>query len=624
VQKPGPELREIHRPLRILSGPVYFRVPFACRLWNPGYHPSTMPMKTRIILVTCVLLAGLLPALRTVLAAESPVTVEGVTEEIRDNILAFLSIGDEPCDAPDWRLRGRLEKSEKEIRLALQGFGFYEPVITQQFTAATGNGCWQALFRVEPGAPVILRTIEITLQGDARDDAAFHKVLRESGIEAGQPLHQGRYTALKSALTSLAANRGYIEGRFTRHELRVEPAAGYADIYLNFVSGPRYRFGATQMEQDTIDDALLVRYLAYREGEPYDRKKLTDTSRDLTGSGYFGQVLVQPLLDEAAGGRIPVKISLTPGKRHRYSSSIGFATDTGPRVGLGYQNRRVNRRGHQISNKLSLSRVLSELTFGYSIPLEKPATDRLGFDAGYKYEDTDTVRSKTYAVAVKKSHQRENGWLEEPSLTFGHEDFKVGGEDNRSLLLMPGISWTKVVADDRLYPRKGWRLDFTTRGGLQQVLSDVSFLQVIGNAKGILALSEDWRVISRMNAGTTAMNEFDQLPASVRFFAGGDRSLRGYAYKSLGPEDDDGDVVGGKNLLVGSLELERRINSKWGVAAFVDSGNAFDRFHVDPKTGIGLGIRWRSPVGPIRLDLAHPLDKHGDLVRVHFVMGPEL
>jgi translocation and assembly module TamA len=577
-------------------------------------------MKTRDLPACCLLLACTM----VIAATEPRVEVEGVKGEIRDNILAFLSISEEPCDAPEWRLRGRLEKAEAEIRRALQGFGYYEPVITQQLTATAENGCWQAVFRVETGRPVKLRTVEISLQGDARDDPAFQKVLQQSGIVTGQTLRQDRYAALKNALTNLAANRGYIEGRFIRHELRVDPGAGYADIYLYFDSGPRFRFGQTRMEQDIIDDALLVRYLAYREGEPYNRKQLTDTARDLTASGYFGQVLVRPLLDEAADGQIPVSISLTPGKRHRYSASIGFATDTGPRVGLGYKNRRVNHYGHQISNDLSLSRVLSELTFGYSIPLEKPVTDWLQFEAGYKFEDTDSVRSKTYAVAVKKPRQRDDGWLEEPSLTFGQEDFKIGGKHEHSILLMPGISWTKTVADDRLYPRRGYRLSFATRGGVQRVLSDVSFLQVIGNGKGILALSDHWRVISRVNAGATAMNEFDELPASVRFFAGGDSSVRGYAYKSLGPKDDDGEVVGGKNLLVGSVELERRIKSKWGVAAFVDSGNAFDRFHVDPKTGIGLGIRWRSPVGPIRLDLAHPLDKHGDLVRVHFVMGPEL
>ena len=577
-------------------------------------------MKTRYLPASCLLLAC-----TAAIAATGPrVEVEGVTGEIRDNILAFLSIREEPCDAPDWRLRGRLEKAEAEIRRALQGFGYYEPVITQQFETAAENGCWQAQFRVETGMPVRLRTVEISLQGEARDDPAFRKVLQQSGIETGQTLRQDRYTALKNALTDLAANRGYIESHFTRHELRVDPGAGYADIYLNFDSGPRFRFGQTRVEQDIIDDALLLRYLAYREGEPYDRKQLTDTARDLTGSGYFGQVLVRPLLEEAADGRIPVSIHLTPGKRHRYSASVGFATDTGPRLGLGYHNRRVNSHGHQINNKLSLSRVVSELTLGYSIPLEKPATDRLQFEAGYKFEDTDTVRSKTYAVAVKKPHLLGNDWLEEPSLIFGQEDFKVGRMHERSILLMPGISWTKTVADDRLYPRRGYRLGFATRGGLQQVLSDVSFLQVLGNAKGILALSDDWRVISRVNAGATAMRAFDELPASVRFFAGGDNSVRGYAYDSLGPKDDSKEVVGGKNLLVGSVELERRLTSKWGVAAFVDSGNAFDRFHVDPKTGIGLGIRWRSPVGPIRLDLAHPLDKHGDLVRVHFVMGPEL
>jgi translocation and assembly module TamA len=188
---------------------------------------------------------------------------------------------------------------------------------------------------------------------------------------------------------------------------------------------------------------------------------------------------------------------------------------------------------------------------------------------------------------------------------------------------MPGMNWTRTVADDRLYPRKGYRLSFLTRGALQQVVSDTSFLQLIGSGKGVLQFTDDWRAISRVNAGVSIMNDFDELPASVRFFAGGDSSIRGYAYKSLGPKED-GDVVGGKNLLVGSLELERRLTAKWGVSAFVDSGNAFDRFHVDPKTGAGVGVRWRSPVGPVRLYLAHPFAKHGELFRVHFVMGPEL
>lgn len=550
--------------------------------------------------------------------------VEGVNGEVRDNILAFLSISDEPCDAPQWRLRGRLQQSGKEIRRALQAFGYYNPEVSHEFDAAAEDGCWEVRFTVQPGARVLLRSIEITLQGAAGQDPAFQKVLRQPGLVSGEPLRQDRYTALKDAINALAANRGYIEGRFTRQELRVDPGAGYADVFLSFDSGPRYRFGATRLEQeDIIDEALLVRYLAWQEGEYYARDKLTETARDLTSSGYFGQVLVQPLLDEAADGRIPVAVTLTPGKRHSYSASIGFATDTGPRVGLGYRNRRINRAGHRFNSDLSVSRVLSELTFAYSIPQKKPASDRLVFEAGYKFEDTSSVRSKTYAVAVKRPRLLGNGWLQEPSLVFGQEDFKVGGTHERSILLMPGMNWTRTVADDRLYPRRGYRLDFHTRGALQQVISDTSFLQLIGSGKGVLQFTDDWRVISRVNAGVSIMNDFDELPASVRFFAGGDSSIRGYAYKSLGPKED-GDVVGGKNLLVGSLELERRLTEKWGVSAFVDSGNAFDRFHVDPKTGAGIGIRWRSPVGPVRLYLAHPFAKHGELFRVHFVMGPEL
>jgi translocation and assembly module TamA len=189
---------------------------------------------------------------------------------------------------------------------------------------------------------------------------------------------------------------------------------------------------------------------------------------------------------------------------------------------------------------------------------------------------------------------------------------------------MPGIGWTRVIADNPLYPRNGLRVNFKTRGSLQEVISDISFLQLMGSFKGILGLPWRSRVIGRVDAGATFMNSFDQLPPSVRFFAGGDNSIRGYAYKSLGPENASGDVEGGKNLLVGSLEIEHRFADKWALAAFVDAGNAFDDTVIDAKTGVGLGIRWRSPVGPIRLDFAHPLDNSDELFRVHFVMGPEL
>jgi translocation and assembly module TamA len=277
------------------------------------------------------------------------------------------------------------------------------------------------------------------------------------------------------------------------------------------------------------------------------------------------------------------------------------------------------------SAETSVSKVLSTVTAAYTIPLLKnPLTDKLKFETGYKHEDTDTSTSDTTAVSVTWYRVPNQGWSKERSLTLGHEEFEVGTDKGKSTVLMPGIGWSRVIAADRLYPRKGVRLGLKLRGASEQIVSSVSFAQAIGNAKAALALPARLRVITRLDVGATAMKSFEELPASVRFFAGGDNSVRGYAYQSLGPKDDKGDVIGGRNLLVGSVELERLLLDKWAVALFVDSGNAFDKTHVDPRTGVGFGIRWRSPVGPIRLDIAHPLTDSKDAFRIHFSMGPEL
>lgn len=559
-------------------------------------------------------------------AADSPpqVILEGVEGEVADNIGAYLSLDDEPCDAPPWRIRGRFKKAKQEIRKALQAFGYYRPTIRSALEQAADGACWQARFTIEAGERVKIRRLEVAIEGEAGSDPVFGRALKAHALKVGQPLRQDRYEELKRAISNLALSRGYFDGRFTAHELRVDPAAGHVDIRLRYDSGPRFRFGPTQIEQEVISEGLMRRFLSYREGRPYHRKKINDTSRGLIASGYFGHVLVQPLLDEAREGVVPIRITATPGKRHRYSGGIGFSTDIGPRLRLGHQNRRLNRKGHKLTSRLSLSQVESTAELGYVIPLRRPATDRLKFDLGYKYENTDTFRSDTVAVIATRARKRSSGWLQEEFLAFGHEDFKVGGESTRTRLLMPGVSGSRVVADERLYPRRGYRLTLKTQGSLSKLVSDISFLQLITNSKGILDLPWRSRLIARAELGMSVMDEFDELPASVRFFAGGDTSVRGYAFKSLGPKNSDGDVIGGKHLMVGSIEIDHLLTDKWGVAAFVDSGNAFDRTPVNPKTGIGLGIRWRSPVGPIRIDFAYALNKDNSPFRIHFSMGPDL
>jgi translocation and assembly module TamA len=182
----------------------------------------------------------------------------------------------------------------------------------------------------------------------------------------------------------------------------------------------------------------------------------------------------------------------------------------------------------------------------------------------------------------------------------------------------------KVKADDRLNTRRGYRIYSEIRGANENLLSDTNYGQLRLGLKWIRGISDNTRLLLRGDFGTTNVAYLDKLPASQRFFAGGDNSVRGYAYEELGPTNELGEVIGGKNLIVGSVELEQRIAGNWSGAIFYDVGNAINSFGDELFAGAGFGVRWQSPVGPIRFDFAWALDKEQDQFRLHVVIGPDL
>jgi translocation and assembly module TamA len=321
-----------------------------------------------------------------------------------------------------------------------------------------------------------------------------------------------------------------------------------------------------------------------------------------------------------------VDVTLTPRKPHQFTASVGASTDTGPRLRLGYENRRLNRRGHRLNGRISASPVQQEITTGYRIPLKDPRSEWLSFEAGVQQEDTDTSDTTGFKLAVRQTKKRRNEWLETRFVEATREKFDVGTQSGViSTLLIPGISWSQAVSEAALKPTWGHRVFFELKGGVDSLLSDTTFARARLSAGWIKGLPWDGRILVRGEAGALSVDEFDVLPPSQRFFTGGDTSVRGYEFQSLGPEDNAGNVVGGKYLLVGSIEYEHPILNKWSAAVFTDAGNAFSDTHSNQgfKVGIGFGVRWTSPIGPIRLDLAHPVGET-PLFRIHFRLGPDI
>jgi translocation and assembly module TamA len=273
-----------------------------------------------------------------------------------------------------------------------------------------------------------------------------------------------------------------------------------------------------------------------------------------------------------------------------------------------------------------VSEVLGGASVSYRLPDGKRHDEWFSINMGYKYENPEDSRSDEFRLGLQQTRRRRDQWRETRFIDYIHENYQVGDERGNSDLIVPGISWAEQPLLLTGRPRRGRRLSLKLSGTDEWLGSDTAFTQAETGAKLILPLGSNARLLTRLDAGWTIKDDFSDLPFSVRYFAGGDGSVRGYDYKSLGPTDDEGNVIGGANKLVGSLEFDAQVFGNWSTAVFVDSGNAFNSFSdMSLKTSVGAGIRWYSPLGPVRLDVGVPLDNDApDSWRIHISLGPDL
>jgi translocation and assembly module TamA len=467
---------------------------------------------------------------------------------------------------------------------------------------------------------------ELTLEllGAGRGDASFQALLDNFPLKQGDALDHARYEEGKKQIDSLARERGYFEGAWQTHTVRVDASDNSARIDLVYDTGPRYEFGRIQLPDTVVSQSILEHMLPFRTGDPYDANRLIDLTQALRNSDYFADVLVTPELDKLHDGQVPISVSVTPHERNVFRVGGGFGTDTGPRLKASWDSRYFNRRGHRIETDLRLSFVVSSLTSTYLMPYFRHRDAQLGITTSVSHEDTDTSKSDTFKTGAHHLRKRW-GWNETLGLTYQYERFELADNTEATHLLMPSIGYWKSVSDNPIYTRNGFRLGADAKGAVQGVVSDLSFLQGTVYGKYIHGLGERGRIITRAKLGGTLVSDFDELPASLRFYAGGDNSVRGFDYEALGPVNSEGKVVGGRYLITGSLEYEHRFLEKWSGAVFTDFGNAFnDLSDYELEYSVGAGIRWLTPVGLIRVDVAAGISRDDNPIRLHIVVGPDL
>lgn len=563
------------------------------------------------------------------------VTVQGLDdEEMRDNVDDALSLQrlnpNRRKAITESRLSYLLGQVPREVRAALEPFGYYDPSVDTQ--VQRDGDALIVVVSVRPGEPVRVRRRDLQLTGAAGTDTALVRRLQRFRPRQDQPFHHGVYEDSKAAMDRALAARGYFDAELAVHEVTVSRAARTADIQLSWTSGDRYALGEARFEGHALRPGLLENLVPWKPGTPYDQAELLALQKSLAELDYFSAIDITPGPEDAVDGQVPVKVALSMGKRSIYSAGLRAGTDTGLGVTAGLERRWVNDRGHKLKALASLAQRENNVTVQYKVPAFKWLDGWYTLAASVREEPIDLVDNQLVELVGSRSGKL-GDWDLVAALNWRRERYEdsVTGQDySYSTLVFPSL-WAKwVQTDDLLYPRRATGVTLELRGGSTALGSDIDFVQASAKGHWIRGIGRRDRLLLRAEAGTTVSDDFALFPPSLRFYAGGDRSVRGYGYKEIGQyfEDVNGDryVFGGKHLLVASVEYERMFTREWGGAVFVDAGDAFDSFDAyEWEVGVGVGVRWRSPVGPVRVDIAHGLgDAAQSSVRLHFNIGPDL
>ena len=545
--------------------------------------------------------------------ASVTVEIQGLEGELLDNARAYLSLYQKREDPRLSRLWiERLHaKAAKEIERALQPFGYYNAQVHASLEQ-TGENRWLARYRVTPGPQVKIRKLDIRWQGEGAEEPSLQKALADFPLAPGDPLIHARYEKGKTALLELADSLGYPDVEVKQGRILVDPGRNLADIRLIIDTGPKYYLGEIRLHQEVLEPAFVRRYLSDVEpGDVYSQEKLLAIQKDLVEAGYFSLVDVNPRLAEAVDAHVPIDVTLEPAKRQMYSIGIGYDTDVGINLNARWQHRRINRLGHKADAQLRLSPKNSFILGNYWIPIRDPRTTKLGFSILLETENTDTGRRDTLDLEAGY-YLLWHGWMSKLFVQFKYEKFEIAeSQKETTTLLSIGGRAEKAAFEKGIYPRRGWALALDLRGS-PGLISSTAYLRGWGRGRLLVPIAERGRLNLRGELGGAWVDDFTKYPNSLRFFAGGDNSVRGWNWKELGPKDHNGDVIGGKQVLVLSLEYDHRVAEQWVAAGFFDAGNAFDDELDKFYYGAGFGARWLSPVGAVRLDLAWPFNKDHD------------
>ena len=536
------------------------------------------------------------------------------------------------------RLEYLMNETQTEAREALEPFGYYSPQIKVEATRPGGEDeRITVVIDIDKGEPVRVRHSDLSIEGAGGSDRYLKEDLAAFHPQVGDIFDHTTYETSKTRIVRRLADRGYFDADFIHRRVEVTRAERAADIDLTWASGIRYDMGPTTFHQTKFKPGLLDKLVYWEEGSYFHQGKLDRLRESLVGLDYFNNIDIQATPENAVDGRVPIDVNLTLAKRDVYTTGLSYGTESGPGVRFGLERRYVNSRGHKLSTQLDYAQKRKNFITQYRIPAFKWLDGWYTIAAQAYDEQTDYIDTRLIKFSAARSGQINDNLRAVASLNTVRERWAYSVADDGGGALAPlvyryatftypELSADYVDVDQRSFPRRGIAGSASLRGGIEGVGSDANFAQLHAQARWFKGIGSSDRLILRGELGHTFTNGLSDMPPSLRYYAGGDNSIRGYQYREVGPqvETDKGKFsVGAKNVITASAEYEHYFNASWGAAAFVDSGSAFDGTEADWRTGVGVGLRWKSPVGAVRIDIAHGLDDPDSTFTIGLGIGAE-
>ncbi len=544
-----------------------------------------------------------------------------LTEEVR---LALTPLGEVPDQESAAALAEYANSARERVAETLTALGYYAPDISLDLNTSRPR------INVQAGAAVTLQGLEVQVMGDISDDRRFN--LPDFPITRGQPFVHADYEGFKQAIADRALERGYFDSRWLVHRVELNLQALSADVYLAFESGPRYHYGEISFQEidgsplTALNRQQLERLIPFKTGEPVVSRDLFSLQNNLIQTSYFRDVQVSFRRDQAQGLAVPVDVIVDSRLPSRISLGAGFTTDVGPRVLAEWQRHLFNEKGHGIEVKSEFSMVRQSGEVRYRVPWKHPLEDRLEFAVGALQDVIDNTETLQTIVSMQRVIAPRHGWQQTYGIRVVDERFeRDSGEKGVETLVAPYLAYSRLRSSGGVDPSRGSRLLFQAETANKAFLSTVDYVSVRAGVRWLNTLNDKHMLLVRADAGAIFSPDFDRVPPSVRFYAGGDNSVRGFDFRSISPRNAAGDTVGGQYLLTGSLEYNWRWRPTWRPAVFIDVGDAFtDTKDVTPAIGVGVGMRWVSPVGPVRIDLASAVSEPDNPLRIHLTLGAAL